>query len=113
LSASGGTGDYRWSVAAGSLAPGLTLDRAAGTIRGSATSTGRYSVTVRATDAADASNFTDRGFGMAVLAAAPPSSYDAITDRETRVKPALPTLSGAGYAFSDPTFGSRMVRITD
>jgi hypothetical protein len=113
LAASGGSGAFRWSVAGGSLPAGLSLDPISGTIAGTPTTAGRFTVTIRATDAADTSNVADRSFGVAVLAQAPPSSYDAVTDRAPRDKPALPALSGAGYAFSDPAFGSRMVRITD
>jgi len=113
LTASGASGAYRWTVVGGSLPPGLRLDQVSGGIVGSATGAGRFAVTIRATDAADSSNFSDRTFSVAVLAEAPPSAYDAIADRVTRTKPALPALSGAGYAFTDPAFGTRMVRITD
>ncbi len=50
---------------------------------------------------------------LTVLAAAPPSVYSAITDRVTRAKGPTPALGGAGYAFTDPAFGSRLVRVTD
>jgi hypothetical protein len=43
-------------------------------------------------------------------AAAP---YEAVTDRVTYPKPALPALGPAGSAFGDPIFQSRIVRITD
>jgi hypothetical protein len=43
----------------------------------------------------------------------PDAPYAAITDRETRKKPALPVLGTAGYTFTDPAFGSRIVRVTD
>jgi len=36
-----------------------------------------------------------------------------ITDRVARPKPALPALGPAGSQFTDPTFGSRITRITD
>ena len=42
-----------------------------------------------------------------------PSTYSAISDRVVRVKPALPALGPAGYKFTDPTFGSPMLRVTD
>lgn len=44
---------------------------------------------------------------------APPSSYDAITDRGPRVEPTLPAIGGAGYGFVDPTFGTPVRRVTD
>lgn len=42
-----------------------------------------------------------------------PSQYSAITDRLVRTKPALPSLGAAGFRFSDPAFGSSMLRVTD
>jgi len=46
-------------------------------------------------------------------AQAPPLTYDAFTDRLLRPKPSLPSLGAAGYHFNDPTFGSKMLRVTD
>ena len=40
-------------------------------------------------------------------------TYSARADRAVYAKPALPALGGAGSTFSDPTFGSRMMRVTD
>jgi hypothetical protein len=42
-----------------------------------------------------------------------PASYQATTDRQARSKPALPAVGLAGATFADPTFGSRMLRVTD
>lgn len=44
---------------------------------------------------------------------ASPSTYDAVTDRGSRPKPALIRLGAAGFSFNDPVFGSRMWRVTD
>lgn len=113
LTATGGSGVYRWTIVSGTLPAGLVLDGTSGTVQGAASDAGRFTVTVRATDAADATSFAERAFTLAVLAEAPPSIYDAIADRTVRAKPALPALSGAGYAFTDPAFGTRLVRVTD
>ena len=113
LAASGGSGTYRWAIGAGALPPGLSLDATSGTVAGSPTRAGRFLVTLHVSDAADGANSSDRAFDLAVLAEAPPAAYDAVSDRTTRDKPPLPAVSGAGFAFTDPTFGSRMVRITD
>jgi len=113
LVASGGGGVYRWSVVSGALPPGIVLDAASGTIQGTASSGGRFQVTVRAADAVNLSNLADRTLPLTVFAAAPPSVYTAISDRVTRVKGPVPALGAAGYAFRDPAFGSRLVRITD
>jgi regulation of enolase protein 1 (concanavalin A-like superfamily) len=42
-----------------------------------------------------------------------PVAYNAITDRNPYAEPPLPSLGSAGFAFIDPTFGSRMLRVTD
>jgi hypothetical protein len=42
-----------------------------------------------------------------------PLTYRAITTRVVYPEPTLPTLGPAGSLFIDPTFGSRMVRVTD
>jgi hypothetical protein len=55
-------------------------------------------------------------FVAAVLAAAlaqAPATYDAVTDRGPREKPALVRLGAAGFSFNDPVFGSRIWRVTD
>jgi hypothetical protein len=111
LQATGGTGGYIWSVVAGALPQGLSVN--AGLIQGTTTSAGRFSVTVRAADNNNTANFAERTFALNVLAAAPPSVYDAVTDRTTRAKGPLPALGGAGYVFTDPDFGTRMMRVTD
>jgi hypothetical protein len=42
-----------------------------------------------------------------------PATYNTISDRTTLVKPALPALGAAGSTFVDPTFGTKMARVTD
>jgi hypothetical protein len=42
-----------------------------------------------------------------------PATYQAATDRNVRPKPPLPAVGPADSTFTDPTFGSRMLRITD
>jgi hypothetical protein len=113
LTASGGSGSYRWTLLSGALPAGVGLDGTFGVIQGTASGAGRFTVIVRAADAAESTSFADRTLTLAVLAEAPPAVYDAIADRTARPKPALPALSGAGYSFTDPAFGTRMVRITD
>jgi len=43
----------------------------------------------------------------------PPMTYDAICDRSVYPYPRLTSLGEAGFQFTDPTFGSRMLRVTD
>lgn len=42
-----------------------------------------------------------------------PLTYQAVTDRNPRPKPALPVWGAAGSIITDPTFGSRILRVTD
>lgn len=42
-----------------------------------------------------------------------PVSYTAPTDQSIRPKPPLPDIGRAGTIFTDPTFGSRILRVTD
>jgi hypothetical protein len=46
-----GNGPYTWSIVAGSLPPGLTLNTASGSVSGQPTAVGSYPVTVRAVNA--------------------------------------------------------------
>jgi hypothetical protein len=41
------------------------------------------------------------------------ATYAARADRSTHSKPPLPQLGPAGFTFTDPAFGSRMLRVTD
>ena len=50
LSASGGTTPYTWSVASGSLPPGLNLNASTGAITGTPTATGTFTFTAQAKD---------------------------------------------------------------
>jgi hypothetical protein len=50
---------------------------------------------------------------VSLRAQSAPAAYQATTDRDTRSKPALPAIGPAGSTFTDPTFGSRLLRVTD
>ena len=113
LQASGGSGTFVWAVVSGVLPQGIVLDSASGSLHGKATSSGRFTFVVTAADALDGANSAARTFTLTVLVEAPPSTYVAISDRLTRQKGPLPSLGPAGYAFTDPVFGSRIIRITD
>src|SRR5439155_12530254 len=52
LSAAGGGGARRWSIASGQVPPGLTLNPSTGAITGSPTADGVYEFRVRVTDGA-------------------------------------------------------------
>ena len=58
--------------------------------------------------------FLSAALGLpAQVATTPPLTYNAITDRVPRPHPPLAQLGAAGSAFVDPTFGTRMMRVTD
>ena len=52
LTASGGTGPYAWSVSAGSLPAGITLNSASGLLSGTPTAAGTSNFTIKVTDTA-------------------------------------------------------------
>ncbi len=64
LAASGGTPPYTWSIVAGSLPPGITLDPSTGTISGQASAAGVYGVSFQAQDSAGLS--TSQTFSLEV-----------------------------------------------
>jgi hypothetical protein len=64
LTATSGVPPYAWSVADGSLPPGLALDAFTGAISGSPDDTGEFSFTARVTDARGASDL--RSFKLVV-----------------------------------------------
>lgn len=49
----------------------------------------------------------------AKAALTPAAPAGVITDRLPRGKPSLPTLGPAGFTFNDPTFGAKILRVTD
>ncbi|HMK23397.1 MAG TPA: Ig domain-containing protein, partial [Terriglobales bacterium] len=67
LSATGGTTPYHWSVVSGKLPSGFVFDASSGTIDGSTSQTGVFSVTVSASDAAGQS--ATRALSLSVVAA--------------------------------------------
>ncbi len=67
VSATGGTGSYTYSVSAGSLGAGLTLNASTGVISGTPSTTGTRSFTIRATDGIGATG--SRAYSVTIAAA--------------------------------------------
>ncbi len=65
LAGTGGTGPYRWSVTAGSLPAGLTLNGITGVISGTPTGLGSYAFTITLTDGSGKT--TSRSYSLTVL----------------------------------------------
>lgn len=74
LSASGGTPPYQWSISAGSLPNGMSLQAASGTLTGTTAQGGSYSFTAKVTDAA--SNSATQGLTLTVSQASACGSFD-------------------------------------
>ena len=66
LQIAGGVPGYSWFVTNGALPPGLNLDPAAGSITGTPTSSGAYSLTVRVTDSASPTRSLSHSFHLTV-----------------------------------------------
>jgi hypothetical protein len=66
LQASGGVKPYSWSLTAGSLPPGLTLNSATGTVSGTPTSRGTWTFTILAQDSQTPKASNSRAFSLAV-----------------------------------------------
>jgi hypothetical protein len=116
LQASGGQTPYQWSIASGSLPPGLQL-ASTGTLSGSATQTGAFTFSVRGTDAA--SHTAQQSLSLLVSssqACGPPAYGCSRTDLKIAQLPTPPNvgnLRGANTIVTDPDFGNPVVRITD
>ena len=113
VAASGGTGSLVWTIVSGTLPQGITLESSTGVLHGTATTSGRFSISVQVSDSSNELNRATRPLTLSVLAETPPSRYSALTDRLTRAKGPLPTPGPAGSTFTDPLFGSTITRITD
>ena len=70
LQATSGTVPYQWSVASGTLPPGVALDAATGSLTGTPTVAGTYNFTAQVMDANQLS--AQGGFSILVSAAPPP-----------------------------------------
>jgi uncharacterized repeat protein (TIGR02543 family) len=69
LVAADGTEPYAWSVVGGSLPDGLNLDPVSGTISGTPSEAGDFSITVRVVDSSDPQKAAERSFSFFISAA--------------------------------------------
>jgi len=79
LAAGGGLAPYTWSIAAGSLPPGLVLSTA-GVLSGTPSTVGTATFTVRASDSGAPQRSAERSLDMQVLSA-PPGSFAKSTPK--------------------------------
>jgi hypothetical protein len=73
MTAQSGTTPYAWIISEGALPPGLTLDRATGTISGNPTTAGTYSFTVSITDSGNPKQSASQPFILPVNPASAPA----------------------------------------
>ncbi len=66
LAATGGTSPYAWTVASGSLPPGITLTPATGALSGLPTTAGSYAFSIRVTDSASVPAAAAREFVLVI-----------------------------------------------
>ncbi len=112
VSATGGTLPYSWSVASGSLPPGLSLGSTSGTISGTPTTDGSYSFTIQVSDSVggDASEAFVLSIGTGC---APYCSRTDVATQQISSTPNVGGLTGANTVVTDPDFNNSIVRITD
>ena len=83
----GGTSPFTWSVSAGSLPPGVTLNASTGLLSGTPTTAGTYSFTVKVTDSSGQTNTEAVTLtvipGPSLSFPAPPSGWTNTVYRDT------------------------------
>ena len=136
LTVTGGTSPFTWSVSAGSLPPGVTLNASTGLLSGTPTTAGTYSFTVKVTDSSSQSNTEAVTLtvipGPSLSFPSPPSGWTNTVYRDTLTEsggtgpftwsvssgslPAGISLSAAGNLTGTPTAtgtSSFTVKVTD
>jgi Putative Ig domain/Pectate lyase superfamily protein len=79
LVATGGTAPYQWSVTAGSLPAGLTLNASTGAISGGASAAVNAAITVEARDSSVPQNSASKNFTLVISASGPPAGSVMVT----------------------------------
>ena len=69
IQVTGGTPPYTWSVASGALPAGLTLNSTTGTISGTPTASGTFSMSVKITDSSSPQETTTVGYSITIIPA--------------------------------------------
>ncbi|WP_174240918.1 putative Ig domain-containing protein, partial [Granulicella sp. S190] len=97
LQATGGTAPYTWSITAGSLPPGLTLNTKSGLLAGIPTLSGSFSITVLVQDSSTTPQTATAAVSFSIVAAGAPLSIAAFTlPQATATQPYSASLNAAG-----------------
>ena len=96
LQAAAGVPPYKWSIAAGSLPGGLTLDSVAGMISGAPSAAGSFSFTVQATDSASTPAIVKQPLTLSVVAPPPLTLTTASLPAAIQGAPYSQQLSASG-----------------
>ena len=110
----GGTGPFTWSVSAGSLPAGLTLNSATGTVSGTPSAAGSASFTIEATDSVGGTTTQAESF---TIYSAPRITSSALPGDDVGVAYMhIPTLSGgsggASWSFSGGSLPAGLVLLS-
>ncbi|MEU0517986.1 putative Ig domain-containing protein [Streptosporangium sp. NPDC006007] len=98
LTVTGGTGPFAWSVTAGSLPPGLTVNAATGVLSGTPTTAGAYTFTVKVLDAQNQSAVKTVAL---TIAAQPTLTFPALAAAQVGVAYSVPlTVTGGTGPFA-------------
>jgi titin len=100
----GGTGPYTWSVSAGSLPAGLTLNTSTGAVSGTPTTSGSASFTIEATDSVGGTATQAESFTIYAAPTITSSSLPGDDEGVTYIH--VPTLSGGSGGVSWSFTGS-------
>ncbi|NVN99823.1 MAG: choice-of-anchor D domain-containing protein [Geobacteraceae bacterium] len=100
LTASGGTKPYTWSVIAGALPTGLSLNAGGGTIYGNPSQNGYYSVTVQVQDAFAAKSITTFSFSVYTPIAIQPATLPNWTRNATTAYSQKLTATGGSGTYT-------------
>src|SRR6266851_626631 len=114
IQTAGGVTPIQFAITLGALPSGLALNPSSGIVSGTPTSSGSFSFVVQATDSNSSTASSQLTIAVAAFSqTVSPSSYSAYSGVDPKPAPPAPALGPANSIINDPTFGSRILRVTD